>query len=57
MMTGLTFGQPVSGVVIITIVFNDIADSNQSSSLAATFRKLEGEKTFTYEKRVQEVER
>ena len=38
-------------------VFNDLADSNQSSSLAATFRKHEGVKRRAYEERVREVER
>ena len=34
-------------------VFNDLADSNQSSSLAATFRKHEGVKRRAYEERVR----
>ena len=38
-------------------VFNDLADSNQSSSLAATFCKHEGVKRRAYEERVREVER
>ena len=38
-------------------VFNAFAESNQSTSLAATFRKHEGEKRRAYEERVREVER
>ena len=40
-------------------VFNAFAESNQlqSTSLAATFRKNEGEKRRAYEERVREVER
>ena len=38
-------------------VFNVFAESNQSTSLAATFRKHEGEKRRAYEERVREVER
>ena len=38
-------------------VFNAFAESNQSTSLAATFRKHEGEKRRAYEERVWEVER
>ena len=38
-------------------VFNAFAESNQSTSLAATFRKHEGEKRHAYEERVREVER
>ena len=33
------------------------AESNQSTSLAATFRKREGEKRHAYDERVREVER
>ena len=36
-------------------VFNAFAESNQSTSLAATFRKHEGEKRRAYEERVREV--
>ena len=38
-------------------VFNVFAKSNQSTSLAATFRKHEGEKHRTYGEHVQEVEK
>ena len=38
-------------------VFNVFAESNQSTSLAATFRKQEGEKCCAYEECVREVER
>ena len=38
-------------------VFNDLADSNQSSSLAAAFCKHESVKRHAYEERVCEVER
>ena len=38
-------------------VFNAFAESNQSTSLAATFPKHEGEKHRAYEERVREVER
>ena len=38
-------------------VFSVLAESNQSTSLAATFRKHEGEKRNAYEERVQEVKR
>ena len=38
-------------------VFNVFAESNQSTSLAATFRKHEGEKRRAYEEHVREVER
>ena len=38
-------------------VFNAFAESNQSTSLAATFCKHEGEKCRAYEERVREVER
>ena len=37
-------------------VFNVFAESNQSTSLAATFHKHEGEKRRAYEERVREVE-
>ena len=58
-MPELTLEQLVSGVVAITIPFlmNAFAESNQSTSLAATFRKHEGEKRRAYEERVREVER
>ena len=38
-------------------VFNAFAESNQSTSLVATFRRHKGEKHRAYEERVQEVER
>ena len=38
-------------------VFNVFAESNQSTSLTATFRKHEGEKRRAYEERVWEVEK
>lgn len=38
-------------------VFTDFAESNQSTSLATTFCKYEGEKCCAYEECVQEVER
>ena len=38
-------------------LFNVFAESNQSTSLAATFRKHEGEKRRAYEERVWKVER
>ena len=38
-------------------VFNAFAESNQATSLAATFRRHEGEKHRAYEERVREVER
>ena len=38
-------------------VFNAFAESNQSTNLAATFRKHEGEKCCAYEEHVREVER
>ena len=38
-------------------VFNAFAESNQSTSLAATFRRHEGEKCRAYEEHVREVER
>ena len=53
---------PASGVVVISVFFdvcsfNVFAESNQSSSLAATFCKHEGEKLHAYEEHEQEVER
>ena len=38
-------------------IFNIVAESNQSTSLAAIFCKHEGEKLHAYEEHVQEVER
>ena len=38
-------------------VFIAFAESNQYTSLAATFRKHEGEKRRAYEERVREVEK
>ena len=64
MMPGLILEMLASGVVIITErsffdvrVFNVFAERNQSASLAATFRKHEGEKRHAYEEHLREVER
>ena len=57
MMPELTSELLVSGVVAITVPFllNAFAKSNQTTSLATTFHKHEGEKHRAYEECVWEV--
>ena len=62
MMPGLILELLASGVssspfIFDVRIFNAFAESNQSTSLAATFRKHEGEKCHAYKERVREVER
>ena len=64
MMPGLILELLASGAVVITIPFLMFVFSmfllracNQSTSLAATFPKHEGEKRRAYEELVREVER